>query len=141
MSRFEFLLLLTLLTGCTVADPASREVPSFQEVSLNEEFILAPGTRATVDDRMTVRFDTVFEDSRCPIGATCVWEGDAAVGLQYQSPDHPPVRFVLHTSKRYIRDTTIQGHRIQLIGVEPHPVVDQQIDHSAYQVKLQVEHP
>jgi len=34
-----------------------------------------------------IDFDKVVEDSRCPTGVDCVWEGRAVVGLTIVAPD------------------------------------------------------
>ncbi len=61
-------------TAVTNGDPASTEVV------VDNEFELAPGHTATFAALgLTVRFDSVKNDSRCPRDVTCVWAGNAAV--------------------------------------------------------------
>ena len=70
---------LLLVTGC-------GESPTAPTVSLNSEFVLAPGSAATIDGAsMTVRFNDVSGDSRCAADAVCVWGGDAIVSLTVTS--------------------------------------------------------
>jgi hypothetical protein len=43
---------------------------------LNEEFCLSTGQRASITgEDLAISFEEVTEDSRCPTGVTCVWEG------------------------------------------------------------------
>ena len=70
-------LLAVLAVGCTSSDKA------FQKVPLDEVFTLSHGGRAKVDDRFTLTFDSVAEDSRCPTGTQCLWEGNGAGVLLY----------------------------------------------------------
>src|SRR5689334_15294759 len=71
--------LLLLLTAC-----ASDPPPGAQErrAKLDEEFTLARGESiGLAGTPYVVVFDQVLEDSRCAQGMTCIWEGNARVGL------------------------------------------------------------
>ena len=49
---------------------------------MNREFDLRVGQEITVAGTdMKVRFDSVKEDSRCPEGVDCIWEGNAKIAL------------------------------------------------------------
>src|SRR5215203_1939281 len=66
-----------LLTGCAVA-PAAR--PS---VSPGEEFTLALGQSVgTAQKGIVLKFERVIDDSRCPMNARCVWEGNARIAVR-----------------------------------------------------------
>jgi len=46
------------------------------KAGLDEEFSLAIGQSATITgENLKIKFELVQEDSRCPTGATCIWEG------------------------------------------------------------------
>jgi len=63
------LVLVALLLGCSSATQST-------EVLLDKEFSLSVGQTATLkSENMTIRFEGVTEDSRCPIGATCILGG------------------------------------------------------------------
>ena len=61
-----FILMLSLATtGC-----------GENTVSLGQEFILHVGETAEIEgEELQIKFLEVLEDSRCPRGVTCVWEG------------------------------------------------------------------
>jgi hypothetical protein len=136
-SRMKAFLLSVLLAivagGCSSPDRA------FQKVPLDEVFTLSHGSRAKVDDRFTLTFDSVAEDSRCPAGAQCVWEGNGAAVLLYESPDSSPIYFRLNTAGKFQQDTVIQHYRISLVELLPQAEVNHSLKQSDYQLKLKVE--
>jgi len=63
-----FLAIVLAVSNCDGFDNSS--------VRLNEEFSLSIGQRAFIaGENLEVKFKEVTEDSRCPSGVTCVWEG------------------------------------------------------------------
>jgi hypothetical protein len=134
ITRLLFVLVVAMIAACS-------SDPGYQTVSLNTDFELKPGNRAKVDDRFTIRFDSVAEDSRCPTGVNCAWEGNAGVALEYQSPDHPPAGIFLNTAGILSSDTIVQSYRIKLVGVQPVPKQNGFIKKEDYSVKLRVERP
>src|ERR1051326_4834015 len=75
--------ILALAVGCSSATA----------VPLDQTFQVRLGETASITSaNVSVRPDTVTEDSRCPIGAQCVWAGNAKV------------RLVMHAGGR---DTTV----------------------------------
>lgn len=70
-----------------------------RNVGLGEPFQLAPAQMAAIADTgLTVTFDRVASDSRCPVDVQCVWEGDALVVVTAAQPGHDPARLELHTT-------------------------------------------
>jgi hypothetical protein len=70
---------------------------------------------------LTVRFDEVSADSRCPLGVQCVWEGDAAVLLTVSEPSRSGAALELHTAGRFPREGTYGRYRVRLVSLEPQP--------------------
>lgn len=71
---------LVVVAACGNSSTASSPVLPSVQAATNTEFELAIGQKATLaSPAVTVRFDTVTADSRCPIDAICVWPGDAAL--------------------------------------------------------------
>ena len=90
---------LTLLLGFAACTSGGRlETPSQPQVALGEAFTLKPGQSASVQDgALRVRFESVINDSRCPRGVTCIWEGDAVVAVSTHR-GNAANRHELHTS-------------------------------------------
>jgi hypothetical protein len=70
------LLVSTAGTGCQTGD-------NTVQASLDREFSLAIGqTAALQGEQLTVRFDEIRSDSRCPRGAMCIWQGEVSAVLR-----------------------------------------------------------
>jgi len=117
-------LLVTLsalsLTACGSDNPAPVEAAGRLAGAAT---VLAPGESAAspADSRHVVTLVGVANDSRCPINATCVWEGDADVRLSHRVGTGPDVLFTLRVN-RVPRDTVIGVTRIALDSLTPYPV-------------------
>ena len=65
------LLTLLLILSAAVCAAAQRETTASIRV----------GEQKTVAGRLKIHFQEVIDDSRCPVGTTCVWAGNAKVKL------------------------------------------------------------
>lgn len=72
-----FLVVLGLvIAGCAKSNP--NEI----QVTANTNFDLGVGKTAIVKgENISIRFDSVTEDSRCPTGVTCIWAGQAKCNM------------------------------------------------------------
>jgi hypothetical protein len=87
---------------------------------------------------LQIRFDRVSEDSRCPVGVTCIWEGDAVVRLTAVK-DGAATTFDLHTNARFEREHVRDAYQIRLLALEPLPTADGAATPSDYVATLVVE--
>jgi len=76
--------LFAAVGGCNGSESAAS--PEVLEAATGAPFVLAEGESVDVAGR-TLRFVDVIEDSRCPAGVTCVWEGRAKVRLAAANPE------------------------------------------------------
>ena len=77
-----------------------------------------------------------ISDSRCPIGAACIWEGNARVKLHVQQYGKSPSTFWLNTHSSFLTDTVLNGLRYELIDVLPYPEVDKDYSLDDYTLQL-----
>ena len=64
------------VAGCGKSNP--NEI----QVTANTTFDLAVGKTAIVKgESISIKFDSVTEDSRCPTGVTCIWAGQAKCNM------------------------------------------------------------
>ena len=163
-SRFKTGLLLggliAGLTGCSGQDPVS---PGGAAAKLTVSAAPAGG-RAEVDRPPPgsrdepiqalalhqLRFDQVLsvagldirwlavEDSRCPEGVVCVWEGQVKIGLAVSRGEEDLGQFaiVLHAGDEDEAQVRIGTHTIGLVGIEPYPVVDVETSREDYVAML-----
>ena len=106
--------------------------------NLGEEFELAVHQTAQItDEKISVTFQEVLEDSRCPVDVTCIWAGLAKVPLQVTVSGQEK-ELSLSTSP-LDHSAVFENYTFWLIGVRPVPRADQTIDRSAYFVTLRVD--
>jgi len=83
--------------------------------------VLAPGVEVSpFGDPFRVTFLAVANDSRCPIDAMCVWQGNAAVEIGVRLGMGPTIPDTLHTAATP-KDAIWWGYRITLVALDPVP--------------------
>jgi hypothetical protein len=121
--RLSWLWLVLVLTACQSAGA--------KKASLGEQFTLALGHSAVVEGQnVEVQFVRVLEDSRCPLGLTCVWGGQVRV------------RLVAADSELDLREgqsAVVKALRVTLLKVNPEPVASQKIPAERYRATLRVD--
>lgn len=119
--------------GLPGPDPAVEQQVALEEGATEFELGVGETVRLAGHD-LAVSLHGVGEDSRCPIDALCVWQGDAAVQLILTTP-RGRERATLHTAldPRAIRRA---GLVLDVVGVSPAPRSDRRIPEDAYRVRL-----
>jgi hypothetical protein len=73
--KIVYLVYLTAMVAILSLAACSPQ-PNEINANLGEEFSLIPGQSASImGEPLAIRFLEVVNDSRCPIGVICVWEG------------------------------------------------------------------
>jgi hypothetical protein len=114
--------------------------PSAPTPTVNEEFTLAPGQTATVTEaKISLTFERVTEDSRCPVDVTCIWEGDAVVLVKVKTETDEVTR-ELHTQggEPRSRKAPAGQYVITLVKLEPAPRSTAPVEPAAYRATLVV---
>ncbi len=123
---------LLILAGC------SDTSTNFNEVELNKEFNLQLGDSAILANQgLVIKFKTVSEDSRCPIGLRCFWAGNATVVLELKSSgaDMHTVELKTYLDPKYVEFSDLI---IILNDLNPYPKQDEIINPPDYVAKLVV---
>ena len=109
------LALVSLLAAAGCAASPSGPAPG----QAGEPFQLRVGAAATTSDGLSIAFDRVASDSRCPIDANCVWAGDAVIVLKMS---HRSGRddVELHTDAGRKRATFL-SYTVELVALAPYP--------------------
>ena len=133
---------------------AEMQPPASVTAALNRPFRLKLGQSALLEPLgLEVEFLEVVEDSRCPSGVTCVWEGRAIVLFRVSSVDDllgfGTQELALEVGRVHAGDSSVTGTRatylFQLLALDPYPQVDaaesggQQPDYTATLVVSRVE--
>ena len=89
------------------------------------------------DDALS--FVDVPQESRCPIGVQCVWEGDGTVVLAVSTAGtSDTTRIELHTSSKFATQATYKDLNIRLQKLDPYPRKDMKIQLADYEATLAI---
>lgn len=131
------------LAACSRESTAPAQAPgppvaaASATVSLDQPFELGVGRSATVaGEGVTVRFEGVPSDSRCPTGVQCVWAGDALVHAVL-SKDRKAFGAELHTTLDP-RSVDYLTYNVALVSLAPYPSTSGSISQSQYRATFVV---
>lgn len=124
--------------ACISLLSCSDSLTNYHEVSLDEEFSLGVGESAIFTKHgVVIKFESVNDDSRCPIGAICVWEGNATVVLELKNSNGDTLTSNLNTSLEP-RVVEFSDLTIELKNLVPYPKLDETINPNDYVARLLV---
>jgi hypothetical protein len=117
-----FLLSGLLISGCEIFQHYSFcSDYDAEELRLNETVDLKYSELyCNSKYELRLSFDSIL-DSRCPIGATCIWEGNARVKLHVLQSGKSTSTFWLNTHISSLTDTLVNGIHYELIDLLPYP--------------------
>lgn len=125
-----------LLGTCLLCVTACTGSPTGPTTSLDTRFTLAPGETMGIDGTsLTVRFNRVSGDSRCPADAFCIQGGSAEVRITVQS-DESTRDYSLHTGD--MRPVQHDSFTIALVEIAPYPFSSRTIQPEEYRATLKV---
>jgi hypothetical protein len=116
---------LPLFAACSSQSVKTNRPP----VAEGKEFQLAIGESVGVEGGVfIIEFSSVLDDSRCPMNARCIWEGNARVAVKVQEFTRglAPKTVELNTSERFPTRGSYgensKGISIELRSLEPMPM-------------------
>jgi hypothetical protein len=126
---------LSVCAGC------ARDLPRPSQVPFGRPFELRAEASATLADGLTVTFDRVRSDSRCPMDVACITAGDAVVVVRLASQGGGQAERELHTNpgSAGTADASYQSYAIALVALTPYPRSDRPIRPEDYVAMLTVE--
>ena len=129
--KYIFVIMALIWLIPVSADPA--------KVLINKEFSLGIGRSASIDgEKLIIKFKAVLEDSRCPVNVVCVWAGNGKVEFEILDIDGQNKTVTLNTEEEP-RVTTLKGHNLKLISLNPPRIDGVSISPGDYSVTLLVE--
>ena len=129
MKRSVTVLACLALAACegqgisTPVEPARlpAQAASVRTVSLGQPFQLRVGESVVVSgESLTVTMNAVPEDSRCPTGVQCIWEGNARVTVTLAKTGQAAQSFDLNTTLDP-KTATYLDYQIELVALDPYP--------------------
>ena len=134
MQAKSLILALSCLLFATACD---ENAPTGPTVPLNQEFSLAPGEVATIQDTsVRIEFVGVSGDSRCPADALCIQGGDAIVHIR--TSGDLAREYDMHTGDEQRAVIQHGNVRIALINLQPYPFSSRTIQPGEYRASLRV---
>lgn len=124
--------------GAAPAPAASPGTPR-SSAPLGKNFDARIGERVDIaGESLAVTFEKVVEDSRCPTGTTCIWEGDAVVRLGLRGARAATGTLDLHAQMPSQREGAFQNYRVRIVQLVPWPKDGTGIPASQYVATLVV---
>jgi hypothetical protein len=134
-SSFITLLIAVLfLSACNKDDNQSIELNQIFELDYRK-------TKSFEKGNFTLTFENLLEDSRCPDGAECIWEGRAVVEIKIQHGVDIEL-YTLATANSVDGDNLLSvqhdNYLIKLIAVNPYPSTASSPTNEDYSIGLQI---
>jgi hypothetical protein len=87
-------------------------------VKFNEKVFFEQG-------KLTLHFREVLEDSRCPDGVVCIWEGNGKILVSVSQEGKEPLEVTLNTSGKegMSKEAVAFDYLIKLDSLDPYPTV------------------
>ena len=87
--------------------------------------------KAITKNKLTIKFVSVIEDSRCPIGVDCIWAGNAKIQIKVTNRKGVSKTFELNTNLQP-QAVNFEGYEIKLGELTPHPKANTTTDSNSY---------
>lgn len=121
-----------LLSSSNTSGAQKRAEEVVVTVPYNQTTVV-PGTA------ISIRLESLLEDSRCPKGVECVWEGNAKIRLLLQTSPHEKITVAdLNTHKMYATSVGYDGYEISLSNLAPYPIYGIEIQPEDYKATLRI---
>lgn len=88
-----------------------------------------------MDEKLTITFLDVLEDSRCPTDVTCVWQG--MTSLSFNMSQVINAKFILNTLDKNT-EIVFDKYQVELIDVKPYPISTTPIKNDDYIAMLRL---
>jgi hypothetical protein len=128
-----FLSLIILLVPLVISACDSDTI----KASLGTEFTLPAGKTAAISgESLSIKFDKVTGDSRCPSDVVCIWAGEAKCEtvFKYNGSDYP---VTLTTGGNNPDSYAFENYKVYF-NLQPYPVSTQQIAPGDYRLIMTV---
>lgn len=120
MNLIKGLLFAVVAIGCLAACEKNEDSDRTIENKFGEPLPLKIGESVEVEGAaFVVAFDEIIEDSRCPTGVECFWEGQAKIQLLIN--DAQSVEVIKRAGKEEMAKDTLDGFVYTLLDVSPYP--------------------
>jgi hypothetical protein len=142
MKRLGWLLVTVLILNCCNGGTQSEQSKRGPNNPVQNQYVIKYGQETAIAGKnMTVKFTAVLEDSRCPEGIQCVWEGNARIKLSATKAGENAASLELNTSDRFAVEAQYLDCTITLIDLRPYPKAAEQISIQDYAAIVEIRKP
>jgi len=117
-------LILTLVFGGGAMVAAQAQANQTLKVRVNQQ-------KTAVKSKLTIKFASLVEDSRCPEGTRCVWAGNARIQVRITDARGRSETFEMNTGTG-AKGASFAGYAVNLTSLDPHPAANIRIDRNGY---------
>ncbi|HJN91378.1 MAG TPA: hypothetical protein QGF05_01475 [Dehalococcoidia bacterium] len=117
----------------------SAATASVRQVALGDQVTLRPGGDIAVTDTiLSLTFNNVTSDSRCPTDVQCITAGEATINLTATLEDQPEPLVIVVTPVGPVT-VTVGAFEVTLLELTPAPLSTAVIGPNEYRIRLRVE--
>lgn len=122
MRKILYVLILTLSFGAFLTVEAQKA----QKVS-----VLINKQKVVVKDKLSIKFASLVEDSRCPRDVQCIQAGNARITIEVSGGKTAAKTFEINIGKQP-QTVLYGGYDIELISLNPQPASNIRINRNGY---------
>lgn len=113
------LILMAVIALCS-CNKDDKQTAGPLDFNLGDTVVVAmKEVKYNLTEDITIQFDSVVSDSRCPANADCIWEGNAEAQFIF-TKNKSASKFILNTHSSFTTDTIISGYHIKLVQLDPY---------------------
>jgi hypothetical protein len=106
---------------------------------LGQAFDIRVGQEASISSQqLTLKFLSVSEDSRCPHGTNCIWEGNGKVNIELTLTGQTSYVVELNTARSLKSEAKYLIYKVSLLDLQPYPSEASTIQQSDYIATMRV---
>lgn len=126
MRKTILALLLTIIFGTFLQAQTNQKIT----VQINHQKTLAK-------NKLTIKFVSLLEDSRCPTDTNCIQAGNARIQIEVRKVGSRAKTFDLNTNDNP-RAVSFAGYTIKLLDLNPKPATNIRINRNGYEAIFNV---
>lgn len=139
IKRIYFILPFLLSFASIACLPTKAEKEAIQNripIFLDKEFTLKVGQTGFFElQKISITFNNVISDSRCPSDVVCIWAGDVQIDVSIKIQELEPINIIM-TDNKDRNHYEFFGLDLILLKVEPYPISNKRTPPSNYTAKF-----
>ena len=105
---------------------------SFLQAQTNQKFTVQINQQKTLaKNKLTIKFVSLVEDSRCPTDTNCIHAGNAKITIKVGNAKGAAKTFELNTNSKP-QTVSFSGYEIKLTDLNPKPATNIRINRNGY---------